>query len=89
MHATETELIDAIRARGYRPNPAGQSGRACVLESVRGEHPDAKIVVVRDEYTGRRFGLSKCNAGRCWKLGHNSSTPHGRGWNCYQVWARW
>jgi hypothetical protein len=85
----EGEIFAAIVTAGYHPSPNGQSGRATILRRVREQHPDAEIVVVRDEFTGVRFARAKRNRGRCEKLGHNSSTPRGNGSNCYQVWARW
>jgi len=78
------EIVAAIQSAGYRANPRQQSRRTERLLKFRETRPDAKIVVVRDEFTGHRFGKNHLGAV---KLGHNSSTPHGNGSNCYQVWA--
>lgn len=87
--ALKSELLNAIRLAGYSPNPRDQTGRVNRLAAVRTEHPEAAIVVVRDEYTGCRFARAKRNRDRCQKLGHNSTNRGGDGSNCYQVWARW
>ena len=87
--ALKAELINSIRGAGYSPNPSDQNGRIAKLASVRAEHPEAKIVVIRDEFTGCRFARAKRNRDRCAKLGHNSTNRGGDGSNCYQVWARW
>ena len=85
----KSELLNAIQLAGYIPNPRDQNGRIRKLAAVREQHPDAAIVVVRDEFTGCRFARAKRNFGRCEKLGHNSTNRGGDGSNCYQVWARW
>lgn len=87
--ALKAEILAAVRYAGYSPNPSDQSRRIAKLAAVRAEHPEAEIVVVRDEFTGYRFARAKRNAGRCKKLGHNSTNRGGNGGNCYQVWARW
>ena len=89
MQNLEAEIYSAVVNAGYRPSKSGQVGRAKKLLEVRMEHPEAAIVVVRDEFTGSRFGRSKRNSGRCKKLGNNSTTRGGDGSNCYQVWAKW
>jgi hypothetical protein len=84
------EIIEAVESAGYRPGSvAAQRARADKLSRVREQHPDAEIVVVRDEYSGCRFAGAQRNRGRCQKLGSNSTTRGGDGSNCYQVWARW
>ena len=89
MNELENEIISAVRYAGYTPAINGQRGRARKLATVRAQHPDAKVVVVRDEFTGSRFARSTRNRDRCEKLGHNSTNRGGDGSNCYQVWARW
>jgi hypothetical protein len=89
MTTLEKEIVASVQLAGYNPNPNAQAFRAQKLASVRSEHPTAKVIVVRDEYTGCRFGKAKRNAGRCRKLGSNSTNRGGDGSNCYQVWARW
>jgi len=89
MTDLELEIYYAVRLAGYRPSDSGQGSRARKLAEVRSDHPDAEVVVVRDEFTGCRFRRAKRNQGRCKKLGSNSTTRHGDGSNCYQVWARW
>jgi hypothetical protein len=89
MKKLEEEIYVAVIEAGYRPSPSGQAGRARILQQVREKHPKAKIVVVRDEYTGARFARANRNRNRCEKLGHNSTTRGGNGSNCYQVWAKW
>ena len=85
----KSEILAAVRFAGYSPNPSDHSRRVAILAAGRAEHPEAEIVVVRDEFTGCRFARSKRNAGRCRKMGHNSTTRGGDGSNCYQIWARW
>lgn len=90
MNTLCDEIIDAVESAGYRPGSAlAQQARADKLSRVRQQHPDAAIVVVRDEYTGCRFSRAKRNRGRCEKLDSNSTNRGGDGSNCYQVWARW
>lgn len=76
---------DAKKFLADVPGGATESRIAKLMEVL--ELHEAKIVVVSDERTGRRYGEAKCRNGKAKKLGGGGRNRGSR--FAYQVWADW
>jgi len=67
--------LDDLQANGRRRK---QYRKAC---EIRAAHPDAVIIEIDDEWTGKRFGETDKRRGQTIKIGHTTYVS--------QTWVSW
>jgi hypothetical protein len=85
----EDTAITMLRdAQGGASNTFRHGARLRQFRAVLQQHPTARLIRCRDEYTGQRFGRARCRHGRAVKIGHTAWSPTYTGVP-YQLWAVW